>query len=93
MTAKKKQKYVELLEKAKAKTAEDYKHTAAVAEKELELLITKKKVELAKAEEAIHHAKSSVPFNPDTIIEAFDDKTLLEIQIGQMEELKDELFG
>jgi hypothetical protein len=86
-------KYVDLLKKEKVSTAEDYRHIAAVAEKELELTITKQEVELAKANEVIHKSKVSAPLDTNGIVDALNSKELLERRIKQLKSLKLELFG
>ena len=86
-------KYVDLLKKEKVKTAEDFKHTAAVAEKELELTITKLEVELAKADETIHKSKATAPLNTEGIATAMNSKDLVERKLKQLGALKKELFG
>jgi hypothetical protein len=60
--------------------------------KDLELAIIKIEQEIAEKDLKIQDAKGARPFNLDTILDAIDDKALLERKLKQANELMEELF-
>ena len=62
------------------------------ARKDLEKEIINIEQQIAEKDATINDAKSSRPFGLDKVLDAIDDKALLERKLGQVNELLVELF-
>jgi len=85
--------YEELLAKGKeALDALKRPYVAKKAHKDLEVKILDVEQSIAQSELTIQEQKSANPANWDAIIDAIDDKSLLEKRLQQLKELEEELF-
>lgn len=85
--------YAELLAKGKeALDALKLPFVAKKAHKDLEVKILDIEQAIAQAELTIQEQKSANPANWDKIIDAIDDKCLLDKRLAQLKELEEELF-
>lgn len=86
-------KYQELILKGKeALDALKAPFVAKKAHKDLEVKILDVEQAIAQAELTIQEQKSANPANWEKIIDAIDDKSLLEKRLQQLKELEKELF-